>query len=175
VPIDSNIIKDALVEEIGDDPPALQAYTLFNENNYPELLDHWLLNSSAMRPDNAQRFKEMLIWGTSVIATKTDFDRWDTWANPWKEKILRVVGNRENVTKDIFQHSRFCYEMMFSILVDIGEEGDNFCEYHFCGCITFHCRANPFECLDTGDVVGCVEWLVEYCYPWAIWPGLGDD
>jgi hypothetical protein len=175
VPIDSAIIKNALLEEIGNDEHARKAYKLFQEGNYQELLKYLIKNNAQMDPDNAQRFKEMLIWATSIVATKTDFDCWETWTDPWKEGILCVVGDRGAVTKKTFQHLRFCYELMFGKLVDIGEDGDNFHESHFCNCITFHWRENPIKCFDTGDVVGCVEWLDEYCYPCNIWPRLEND
>jgi hypothetical protein len=177
-PIDSNIFKDALREEIGSDELALQAYTLFHEDKYQEMLEHWLQNHSAMTPANATRFKELLIWLTSIIATKDDFSwrkKWEDWKNPWKEKILQVVGDRSAVTKDMFHYLRFCYELMFAKLVDIGGGADNFHECHFCNSIAFYWRKNPLECISTGDVVGEVEWDEEYCYPSHIWHGLRGD
>jgi hypothetical protein len=44
-PIDSDIFKKTILKKIGADPLALQAYKLFNEDKYQELLDHWLENS----------------------------------------------------------------------------------------------------------------------------------
>jgi hypothetical protein len=52
-----------------------------------------------MRSDNAERFKELLIWLTSIKATEDDFVRWENWNSSWKEQILRVVGDRDAVTK----------------------------------------------------------------------------
>jgi hypothetical protein len=171
-PIDSDIFKKAILEKIGADQLALQAYKLFNEDKYQELLDHWLENSSAMRSDNAQRFKEMLILITGVIAIEDDFGSWGTWYNPWQEKILRVVGDQNNVTKDTFHHFRFCYELAFSRLVDIGMGDKAWATCQICDSIEHYLGKEPR--IGTHSVVGQVEWD-DYVYLPNIWPRLNDD
>jgi hypothetical protein len=126
-----------------------------------------------MRSDNAERFKELLIWLTSIKATEDNFVRWENWNSSWKEKILDVVGDRNNVTKDMFRHLQFCYELVFGKLVDIGENGDNFYESNLCDWLAFYWN-DPDKRIGTDDVVGDVEWEYEYCAPIDLWPNLRD-
>jgi hypothetical protein len=171
--VDSSIFKAALLEEIGQDEIAQRMYALFHANEYKEMLDLWLQSNSEMQSENAERFKELLIWLTSIKATEDNFVRWENWNSSWKEKILHVVGDRDAVTKDMFHHLRFCYNLGFTKLVDIGEDGDNFYEFFLCDWIAFYLKNQGIIVAE--NVVGYVEWDDYYCAPFNIWPNLGDD
>jgi hypothetical protein len=174
-PIDSGIFKDALRETIGPDNPAIQAYELFHKGKYQELLEHWIGSHAKMHPDNAQRFKELLIWITTIEASKDDslyLDDslyWDTWNSKYKERILTIIGNRNNVTRDMFHHFQFCYELLFSKLVDIGKKGESFYIFNLCDDIAFYSK---IDSISTENVVGYVDPEEDFYSMFRLFPNM---
>jgi hypothetical protein len=171
-PIDSDIFKKAILEEIGEDKLAREEYALFHEDKYPNILDHWLQNHSTMTLENAERFKELLILITGVIAIEDGFVRWEDWDNSWKEKILRVVGDRSAVTENTFHHLPFCYKLAFSRLVDIGMGNNTWAVCQICDSMAYYLKDKQY--ISTDNVVGHGEWD-DYVYLPDIWPELKDN
>jgi hypothetical protein len=169
-PVDSAVFKKALLEEIESDEYAIQEYGLFGQDKYEELLEHWLKHHLEMLPENAQRFKELLIWITIIIALRDDsFDKWEDWKNPWKEQILHVVGDRSNVTKEQLRYVHFCYNLAFSRLIDIGMAGKCWLACQLCEGIAPY--LNGTQHITTDNIVGTGGWD-GYAKPIDVWLNL---
>ncbi|GHU17822.1 hypothetical protein FACS189472_05250 [Alphaproteobacteria bacterium] len=115
--------KDKLREEIGDDKPAIEAFDLFHQCKFSDLVDYWDLNNSNMKSENAERFKEMLLVSAAIIERQV-YDGFTLRGRepecPSVLKIISIVGgDRTAVTWKTIKYPQFCFEMMFSLTVDI--------------------------------------------------------
>jgi hypothetical protein len=109
--------KHKLLEEIGDDPLAAEAFELFHQHHFLEFTDHCISSLSSMSHVNADRFRELLFKAAPVINLVDG-------SEPWIRKIIDIAGGARNVYDNALrdsQSSQFCFEMLFCVMVDTDE------------------------------------------------------
>jgi hypothetical protein len=120
-PFDTNYIKNATREELGDDECAIQLFDFFHDYNWGTFVDFFMNNQQSMHETNRDKFKELLLFMAPIIkACKTFLDEHPDMANfTWEgegytyvERILAIVGDVDSVTPKIIKFPRFDYEMM---------------------------------------------------------------
>jgi hypothetical protein len=119
-----------LLGEIGDDPSALEAYRLFHLYKFDEFLDCYLNNCAIMRPDNAEKIRELLILITPIVAESEniiekdrEFD-WDNKYDEFKKTVFKFICNSEKATSDQIKFPQFCYEVLGKAMIDADYNSD---------------------------------------------------
>ncbi|MDR1235799.1 MAG: hypothetical protein LBJ96_02220 [Holosporaceae bacterium] len=103
--------KAELLEEIGDDSPAREAFQFFHAHDFVGLWKHWEQNNNAMSQDNAVRFRDLLILAIPFINSKRS-------GKPFEKKITDLAGGEEKVRGYCTKYPQFSYEMFFCAMVD---------------------------------------------------------
>ncbi|MDR1236082.1 MAG: hypothetical protein LBJ96_03670 [Holosporaceae bacterium] len=106
--------KAGLLEEIGDDSFAREAYDLFHAHDFVGLWKHCKQNNSNMLPENAAKFLELSALAAPIINIE-ESDR------PLAGEIVNFVGKEKYNSSYTYipQFPRFSYEMFFCVMVDI--------------------------------------------------------
>jgi hypothetical protein len=129
--------KAGLLEEIGDDSSAEEAFNLFHAHDFVGLWKHWKENNSNMLPENAARFLDLSALATPIINT-------DENNRLFVGEIVDLVGKEKYNSSYTYvpQFPRFSYEMFFCVMVDsdcgakfLNELLSHLCEY-ICGDIS---------------------------------------
>jgi hypothetical protein len=106
--------KHKLLEEIGDDPIAVEAFELFHQFRFFEFTLYCINNFSKMLQANADRLRELLFKAASVINLIDG-------SKPYIQKIIDIAGGARNVYDHALrdsQFSQFCFEMLFCVMVE---------------------------------------------------------
>jgi hypothetical protein len=122
--------KNKLLEEIGNDDFAREAFYLFHNYDFTRLINYWIENHQNMNEENAERFKGLLI----AIAPMLLPDYMPGTIEPEIfeqekdiQKIIAIVGgDRMAIRKGDIKFPRFCFEIMFCALVDTDMRGCGF-------------------------------------------------
>jgi hypothetical protein len=114
----------ALLEEAGGDTFALEAYGLFHSYKFDELLAYWIINYKNMHPANAEKYRELLIFITPIVAESENIAEqerefiWDAKYDEFKKTVFEFVCAPEKATPDQIQFPLFCYEMLGKAMID---------------------------------------------------------
>jgi hypothetical protein len=123
-PFNTSRLGATLLEEIKGDTLAIEAYKLFHSYKFDELLAYWVKNNKNMHPDNAEKFRELLILITPVVAESENINEgerefaWDTKYDEFKKTVFEYVCVPEKATPDQIRFPLFCYEMLGKAMID---------------------------------------------------------
>jgi hypothetical protein len=114
--------KDKLLEEIGDDPLAQEAFKLFQGRDFVGLWNHWEKHNKSMLADNAGKFLDVLILLAPIINAEES-------NRQIVKKLVHIAGGGKNAYNYIPQFQRFSYEMFFCLMVDSKWGSKNYDEF----------------------------------------------
>jgi hypothetical protein len=170
-------IKNNLLEEIGNDCSALEAFDLFHSHDFTKLITHWIENNQNMSAENAERFKGLLI-AIAPMLVPDYMSAIEPEILEQEEDIQKIIaivgGDRMAIRKDAIKFPQFCFEMVFCAMSDTHLERNpvlsQSCEC-VCECI---CDELEWDGNDkAAELIRIVGWRGDeggFCDPAQIWP-----
>jgi hypothetical protein len=111
LPFSTQIFKNKIQFEIGNEHLAVTAFNLFHSYFFTAFVDHCIDNLNKMSVNNGDKFRDLLITSAPVINLVKD-------SEPYIKKIVDIAGGAVNVYKYVPTYPQFCYEMLFCAMVD---------------------------------------------------------
>jgi hypothetical protein len=115
IPLTTDPVKQKLRGEIGDDQVAIVAFELFQQHDFPGYINFWFKNKLAMRDDNADKLRDLLVLLAPVI-------NMDKTNESWVLKIVNEAGGARMACDYVPVFSQFCYEMFLCVTLDTSGE-----------------------------------------------------
>jgi hypothetical protein len=106
-------LKEALREEFNGDQTALTCFNFFDAHNFTGFQEFWEANNSHMLPENAAKFREVLLLIANVIDLYFGNDE-------YIRRLVILAGGIKSLLTHIpsLENVQFCFEMIFCLIME---------------------------------------------------------